>query len=221
MQRRLIGFRALGAAVATALLVPMLLISPAGAADPPVDCDPTLDSCDVSVGVPPGPGSPGGGDGGGSGSARAICLEGVTPVPCSSSSGTWSNRLQCYLQELTPQPPASDPVWQGRADGAVYMCTTALTPSTRLIWLPGPEPAGPTPEALARRALASLTLPSPVMRRSPTEANSDGGVPYTWVILWTWYWTEPASWKVLQARAQAGPVWAEVTVTPVRMVYTQ
>lgn len=100
------------------------------------------------------------------------------------------------------------------------MCTTALTPSTRLIWLPGPEPAGPTPEALARRALASLTLPSPVMRRSPTEANSDGGVPYTWVILWTWYWTEPASWKVLQARAQAGPVWAEVTVTPVRMVYT-
>jgi hypothetical protein len=38
------------------------------------------------------------------------------------------------------------------------------------------------------------------------------------VNLWTWFWTDPASWSVQTARAAAGPVWAEVTVTPTQLI---
>jgi hypothetical protein len=31
----------------------------------------------------------------------------------------------------------------------------------------------------------------------------------------TWWWVEPGSWRVLRQRTTAGPVWAEVTATPV------
>lgn len=183
---------------------------------PVVACDPQLDVCGVEV-VQPG----GGGSRPPAGRVRAACeaRQGASfrPVPCSSSAGTWSNALQCYLRLYTPPPPLSDPVWQGHADGAVYLCTTALAPSTRPVWL-ATAPAGPTPEQLALQALSSVRIPAPVVRRSPSQANRDNGSPYTWVNLWTWWWTTPQSWRPREATARAGGVWATVTVTPSRMV---
>lgn len=196
----------------------LAIVVPAGAAHAAgAVCDPQTGKCTVIVTdpAPPGPGGGGGAPGGGD------CLRDGVPVACSSSGGTWSNQLQCYLKLADPQPPATDPVWGGHSDGAVYWCTTSqgLAPVTRLVWLATP-PAGPTPEELARRALASLTIPRPAMRRSPTETNTDGGMPYTWVNLWTWVWTEPRTWTPLSARAAAGAVWAEVDVTPTRLTFT-
>lgn len=177
-------------------------------------CDLQTGECTVIVTDSPttGPG------GGGSTPGKDACLRDDAPVPCTSTGGTWSNALQCYLKLADPQPPASDPVWGGHSDGAMYWCSTSfgLAPVSRLVWLATP-PSGPTPEELARRALNSLTVPRPLMRRSPIESNADGGVPYTWVNLWTWVWTEPQTWSPMSARAAAGTVWAEVEVTPAQM----
>ncbi len=207
----------LTAAVIVAFVAVVVPAHGARAGGQAADCDPRTGKCTIEVVTPPTPGTGGGGGSGG----RNECLRGGTPVSCTSSGGTWSNQLQCYLSLASPQPPLTDPVWAGHTDGAVYWCTTnqGLAPTSRQVWLAAP-PAGPTPEELARRALDSLTIPRPVMRRSPSESNTDAGVPYTWVNLWTWVWTDPASWTPLSARAAAGAVWAEVAVTPAQLSFT-
>ena len=195
------------------LLAALAIILPAGAAQAAdAFCDPQTHKCTVIITdpAPPGPGGGGGSQGG------DACLRDGTPIACTSGSGTWSNRFQCYLSPVDPQPPLSDPVWEGRQNGVIYHCSGFA--GTRLVWLATP-PAGPTPEQLARQALATLTVPSPVMQRSPSASNSDNGVPYTWVNLWTWVWTDPTSWSPLSARAAAGAVWAEVEVTPTRLTF--
>ncbi len=192
--------RSLSLTVAVVLAVVALVLPASGAqaAGQDAGCDPFTGQCTIEVITPPTPGT--GGGGGGSG-GRNECLRDGTPVSCTASGGTWSNQMQCYLSLASPQPPQTDPVWAGHTDGAVYWCTTnqGLAPTSRQVWLAAP-PAGPTPEELARRALDSLTMPSPVMRRSPSESNTDAGVPYTWVNLWTWVWTDPASWTPFSAR---------------------
>jgi hypothetical protein len=124
---------------------------------------------------------------------------------------------------MDPPPEPSNPMWEGhvtggRTTGAIYLCVLPDGSVFDWFWAP-PAPPVVTPAQVARQALASVTLPAPVMRRSPTEANSDHGVPYTWVNLWTWFWTDSASWQPLRARAAVGGTWAEVTVTPTRLVY--
>lgn len=61
--------------------------------------------------------------------------------------------------------------------------------------------------ALARTVMNRLQLPQPQVGQSP--------VGQTLVGLATWWWVEPTSWRVLRQRTTAGPVWAEVTATPV------
>lgn len=206
--------RTLAVAVAAVVVASVAQTVDAQAAG--VACNPLVRKCGVIVTDPPttGPG------GGGGAPGKDACLRDGAPVPCTSTGGTWSNALQCYLKLADPQPPASDPVWGGHSDGAVYWCSTSfgLAPVSRLVWLATP-PTGPTPEELARRAFNSLTIPRPLMRRSPIESNADGGVSYTWVNLWTWVWTEPQTWSPLSARAAAGAVWAEVVVTPTRLTF--
>jgi hypothetical protein len=126
---------------------------------------------------------------------------------------------------MDPQPPRSDPIWQGHTDGAIYTgagwCKDGmmfLGPWIR--WLPGaPAPPAVSAAELARQAFAALTIPKPVMRRSPDEGNSDAGMPYTWVNLWTWYWTTPPSWRTLSKTASLGGIWATVTVRPTELVF--
>lgn len=219
MHRHLVG-----GIPSTALAAALLLgsaLSAEAATGPPVHCtrNPYTGTCEVTVGTPGGQETPGSGGKGGGGAGPG-CFEGVTAVPCTAPSGIWSNSMQCYLQLDNPQPPLSDPIWGGHTDGSIYWCTTGLSPSTRRVWFGGPAPVAPTPEQLARQALATLQLPKLVGHRSPTEANSDHGTPYTWVNLWTWFWADPASWTTLTARAASGGVWAQVTVTPTRLVLT-
>lgn len=211
-----------GRLIVAGVLASVLLVSAAAPAlaDPPVACDPWDTDCEVEVGTP---GSPGGPAEGSPPDQPRACLLAGEPVPCTSPSGTWSNARQCYLKRADPQPPATDPVWAGRTDGAIYWCNRIADgpqPSSSLIWLAEGPDAGPSPAELALRAVDSVSLPEPVVRRSPTEANSADGVPYTWVNLWTWVWTEQTSWRTFSARAEAGAVWAEVTLTPTKLVYS-
>ena len=205
---------AIGGVILAGLLVAATLPAAAATSAPPVKCDPFKSQCDVRVRPPGSPGSPGGG-----GSGGPACRDGAHEVPCSLAGvGQWSNSMQCYLRLADPQPGQSDPVWGGHTTGAIYWCTTGPfdpSPVTRAVWLAAAPPGlPPSPEELAREALATLHLPAPVMRRSPTEANSDNGTPYTWVNLWTWFWTSPATWDALHAGVARGGVWAQVTVTP-------
>jgi hypothetical protein len=141
-------------------------------------------------------------------------------VPCTSSFGTWSNSLRCYLAAVSPPPPTTGPIWGGHTNGTVYRCTPTDPSLAYQLWLPGAPPGAPTPAQLAQQALATLHLPNPVAHRSPTEANNDHGTPYTWVNLWTWFWADPTVWRPLSARAAADGAWAQVTVTPTRLVIT-
>jgi hypothetical protein len=69
-----------------------------------------------------------------------------------------------------------------------------------------------TAAQLAQRARESLELPLPDVRTAPPR-DSDGlvGLP-------EWVWVPRGQWHSMSTRASAGPVWAEVTATPQRIV---
>lgn len=76
-----------------------------------------------------------------------------------------------------------------------------------------PGPVLPTPGELAQRAVNRLQLPKPQVGFSPDPATH----PYQLVNLPTWWWT--TNWAPLQQRTAAGPVFAEVTATPVQSTF--
>ncbi|MFF5990645.1 hypothetical protein [Prauserella flavalba] len=82
---------------------------------------------------------------------------------------------------------------------------------------PGPPPL-PTPAELAARAFEQLRLPLPVPRHSPDVRLPDGR-DATIVGENTWVWTDRSVWHPAVQRVQVGPVWAEVTATPVAMLF--
>jgi hypothetical protein len=90
-------------------------------------------------------------------------------------------------------------------------------------WLNGPDqfPAGAalvTPEQLAQQAYQLLVLPLPVPHFSPDVRTSSGLA--TVVGEHTWVWTDKNTWAAQSKRVQAGAVWAEVTATPTKLVFT-
>lgn len=77
-------------------------------------------------------------------------------------------------------------------------------------------PALPSPGTLALQAAERLRLPLPTPSHSPDIRFPDGRSG-TVVGEHTWFWTTSADWRPHTERVQAGPVWAEVTATPVRL----
>lgn len=148
-------------------------------------------------------------------------------VNCSSAAGWWSQAKQCYVSPLENPPAFSSPMWGGRTDGALYFCT----PFTNGVSFPGTNgytfwsatpPVGPAavdPAVLARQALSTVVLPSPSTGRYPAGTLTDGR-PYTVVNAHTWFWTDPGVYRQTSARADAGGVWAEVTVTPTALTFS-
>lgn len=80
-------------------------------------------------------------------------------------------------------------------------------------------PAVVTPASLAHRAYASIRFPRPSGHRSPPAGLDYKGYPVTYVGLWTYFWTDPATWKPLTATARAGGLAATVTARPVALVF--
>jgi hypothetical protein len=157
---------------------------------------------------------------GGDGGSRCTDASGGAVSCVRAGLGTWDQGLHCYLRLMRPQPAKSDPVWQGKTNGAVYLCT-AWPPNTtgiEEIWLADP-PSAVNPRALALDAERGLVLPQPTGHRSPDESQRFQGYPFTYVNLWTWFWTSPGTWRARSATAQAGRVSATVTVTPTRLTF--
>jgi hypothetical protein len=209
--------------VATVLVgVCAFVLTPAQAKPkPPVTCsNPSRTGhCVVHVGAP-GHGG-GGGTAGGGGGAQVCTANGVT-VPCRRPGvGSWDASLGCYAELMRPQPPKTAPVWAGHTGGAVYLCTVwpLRTTGTIEIWIAAP-PGAVDPRVVALRAEKALVLPPPSGHRSPDETHVYQGYPFTYVNLWTWFWTDPGIWQPRSATARAGGVSATVTVTPTVLMFT-
>jgi hypothetical protein len=141
-----------------------------------------------------------------------------------SRSGWFDNQDGCYYKVASPVPPYDPKLWQGHANGqgAIYWRSCVTIAWFGHVWRPSAPagPAGKSPARLAQEAWATLRLPKPVPPLTPWGARLRDGRPYTVVRVPTWFWTAPASYRVKSARAAAGPVFAEVTVTPVALTFT-
>ena len=89
------------------------------------------------------------------------------------------------------------------------------------VWLgaaqvPGATP--PTPEKLAQQAYAQLRLPLPTPEHSPDLLLADGRAAVL-VGEHTWVWTDRSRFRSQSRRLRVGPVWAEVTATPVGLSF--
>ena len=126
--------------------------------------------------------------------------------------------------------PASDPAWAGNGPATGSLLVNICNGPTRYLFVPNPAPGAapaappspppPNPAVLAQRAYGELTLPKPAVKRSPDEGNSDpqyGGLPYTWVNLWTWTWV--GDWQSRARTVELRGVSATVTATPTALVF--
>ena len=209
-----------GLVIAASAFVSLALVAfpIAASADPlpggtTIICDPS--GCHVVV-IDPG----GGGAGGGPGSGG--CKWQGKSVACSDPTmGSFNSQNGCYYKEANPYPTTGPvAVEYLRAGGGIYWATCPFGGSGGYVWLPQPPPGlGPTPAMLAQRAFDSLTLTKPSTGRYPS-GKLRNGQSYTVVHAFTWYFSDPNDFKTLTARAAAGPVWAQVTVTPVALTFT-
>jgi hypothetical protein len=168
------------------------------------------------------------GSGSGDGSQEAGCTLEATgaAIPCQDGPSWWVQSLQCYAQLMAEQPPKDSPIWGGHTDGAIYLCTFytnggAFPGTNGFSFWSATAPAGPAavdPAVLAEQALRTLTIPAPTTGRYPAGTMRDGQ-PFTVVNAYTWFWTDPGAFRVLTARADAGGVWAQVTVTPTALSF--
>ena len=177
---------------------------------------------DRGTAAPPGATTPG------DGTSAAVCTvsSSGTVIPCQDGQAWWVQDMQCYVEAMAQQPPKDSPIWGGRTDGAIYSCLSytggGAFPGTNgfTFWSASPPaaPAAVDPAVLAQQALSTLTVPSPTTGRYPAGTLQDGQ-PFTVVNAYTWFWTDPGSFQALTARADAGGVWAEVSVTPTALSF--
>ncbi|WP_148256614.1 hypothetical protein [Kribbella flavida] len=136
--------------------------------------------------------------------AKPTCQLNGAPQACTSQHGNWSNSQQCYMQRVTPPPPASDPIWQGRTDGSVWACVREQGYDegrhlvTRFIWLPGePDTVVVDPLTLVYRAVASMQLSKPQVRTAPGA----GQVGLVNMPVWLWVEKSERTWGPITRQA--------------------
>ena len=141
---------------------------------------------------------------------------GTRPVGAGSGGGGGAEGPTCTYQEN--QVPAAEI----RPGGAWYNVSCS---DGRLdfVWLPStaPQAAAPvvTSAQLALEMQDRLPLAQPTIQRSPDETIRFKGDPMTWVNLWTWFWTDPATYQPMTQTVSAGAVSATVTATPVGLLF--
>jgi len=136
-------------------------------------------------------------------------------IPCESSAGWWSGEHQCYVREMSPQPPLSDPVWQGHTTGKIYDCK--LPPGIQgpivPFWAENPPASSAQVVNLAARAVQSLGLTAIDIGMAPTPTSIDPtsiGV----VGLPNWMWVKnPTARTYGPATGSASDGGVTVTVT--------
>lgn len=210
------------------------------AAEPPVNCPPgqtPINSTCVIIVEGPGspgttdPGGGGGGDGGGNGGGGGdngprVCNFGHIEVACENGFGVYADG--CYIRAADPQPPKSDPIWEGNDEGVIVECTPypcvpqpgmATIPdcgSRSMYWAAAP-PAAPviSPQELADRAVAAMALGAGEIGIAPPADRGVVGVP-----VWLWVANAGASTTgPLDESASAGGVTVTARAQLDRIVY--
>ncbi|MFI6688401.1 ATP-binding protein [Streptomyces sp. NPDC050485] len=228
LRRRIAAF--LG--VVAALLSVLVLTTPANADGGGTDvghCDNDFVCGGVQVPGTPGtsdkPGKPGkpGGGGGGGGSSEKTCATGATHWgvwPCHIDGvGTFVESQGCYVSLADPQPPKSDPVWQGQSTGAIYffVClgeTNGELPNGHngggARWQPtNPLNTGPTAAELAQQAFDRMRLDAAQIGSAPpADAKGLVGLP-----VWLWTAQSPQTWGPQSMTVSAGGLSVTVTAT--------
>lgn len=188
-----------------ALILVLVLTSVRAAAFADGSCDALHETCSVEVGtVEVGTGGTGtGGTGTGGGGT-------VDPCADEQSAQCVAIRKAATCASLQAQLAAG-----GDATSLNYLLGTNGCPPPAAPGAGGAA-APPPPAAidLAQLAKASFQLPKPTGHRSPGETQLIDGWPFSWVNLWTFFWTDAATWQPLTATAEAGGVSATVTATP-------
>ena len=148
-------------------------------------------------------------------SSQGVTNESPGPVPCSSDDGYWSNKYQCYVQHVDPQPPPGHPFWEGVYidSGAVYRCFQPQNGLLVLIWLADPPPnsgTGPTPREVAERAVDQMDLQAITIGITPEPGDDSIGL----VGLPVWMWAvDPDTHTVGPTTASASAGGITVTAT--------
>ncbi|EHR52370.1 hypothetical protein SacmaDRAFT_4177 [Saccharomonospora marina XMU15] len=168
---------------------------------------------------------------------RALEQRGQAPVrpggPAKKSAGTGQDRQAAAGSSDAADSPSGIPPGcflggfgvggtpgAGRPGGSAFGMR-CLPPLPADAPAPPGAPAAPplpTPAELAAQAFEQLQLPLPVPRHSPDVRLPDGR-DGTIVGENTWIWTDREVWHPAVQRVQVGPVWAEVTATPVSMTF--
>jgi hypothetical protein len=201
------------AALAVFFALTVTLASSASA-DGSGTCDPTHETCTVGTG---GGGGSGGGGGGGGGSAEDPCAAypdaayGDKPPKVSQAcadelQGNYCNAIQAdalgglEVGSFNELPP--DEIAALNRQFVSEGCPAIVTPAT-----------------LAEQAFKTIVFPHPSGHRSPSESQDYNGYPFTYVSLWTYFWTDPATYQTLTATASAAGLSATVTAVPVSLSF--
>jgi hypothetical protein len=191
-----------------------VVASPAGA-NGNGDCNVRDPTCTVSTGGGDGGGNDGGGGGDG-GSNVDPCAKypnaayGDKPPTVSQACADELQGNYCNAMKAD----AANALEKGYADW-----TAAETAEVNREMAQIGCPPVVTPAGLAEQAFKTIAFPRPSGHRSPAESQGYDGYAFTYVGLWTYYWTDPATWKPLTATASAAGFTATVTAVPVSLFF--
>lgn len=138
-----------------------------------------------------------------------------TPVDCVTDYGVWDSSHQCWVHPV--HVPQTDPVWEDRTDGSIWMCgliTDGVDPVV-MFWVPpGSGPGAlPDPGELAQEAVGLLPLETAEVRTAPQNpARSYVGVE-------NWLWVPESQWAILTETVTAGDTSVTVTAEPDRVLW--
>lgn len=174
------------------LLVSALVavIASAGPSQAAVECvrwHPTLGVCLVQAG---GGNSSGGTQPVVNPAARTgstTCSYSGQVIPCTSGMGTWWASKSCYVALADPQPPLDNALWEGRTDGAIYKCSPPVgLPGTAIgfFWAASNPVGGPSPRALADRAVETMNLRAGAIGIVPEPGPGKVGI----IGMPSWLW---------------------------------
>ena len=213
--------------IAAVAFATLCALAPAALGDPPGGgtggCLPGQQTCGVGVGDPGSPGGPGGpgdpggsgGGGGGGGGQDNVCHNtdpnhGCNPCPPGATLAQTPDPAACLAWEhnlfCSELNPAGLTYQQWLSEQRSFGC------------LANPYNPG-SPAVAAHKALALIHFPKPTGDRSPSQDRLYAGYPFTWVNLWTYYWTDPSTWKSYSATATDGTQSATVTATPSELTF--
>lgn len=163
-------------------------------ATPPVRCPLRAGPCRVNAGKPGTPSHRAPGHQDESGASRSRCHNGDKAVACRDRVfGVWDPKTECYVKPSSPQPPKSDPTWQGHKTGVIVDITCPGVSGTGGGWEWRPSlPGGSSisPQQLAERAVRQLPIHGPDIGMAPRPGSTGlVGLP-----VWMWTRKSPQTW---------------------------